>query len=144
MTDAHRLTDDAVRVPTVARRMGDAAQRWLDTLTDAQRKVARFPFGTDERYVWNYRPVSHEGLALQEMSAPQRDAASARLTAGLSARGADEARAIMALEPILGEIERLAGRDNWVRRNPLLYWFAVFGEPGKRDPWSWRGGGPTR
>jgi hypothetical protein len=141
MTDAHRLTDDAVRVPTVARRMGDAAQRWLDTLTDAQRKVARFPFGTDERYVWNYRPVSHEGLALQEMSAPQRDAASALLDAGLSARGADEARAIMALEPILGEIERLAGRDNWVRRNPLLYWFAVFGEPGKRDPWSWRVGG---
>ena len=47
----------------------------------------------------------------------------------------------MALEPILGEIERLAGRASWARRKPLLYWFAVFGEPGGREPWSWRVGG---
>src|SRR5512147_401856 len=121
MTDAHRLTDDAVRVPTVARRMGDAARRWLDSLTDAQRKLALFPFATDERYVWDYRPVPHRGLALQEMNEPQRAAAGALLDAGLSGRGAGDARAIMTLEPVLGEIERLAGRDNWARRNALLY-----------------------
>ena len=64
MSDAHRVTDTAVRVPTVARRMGDAARRWLDALTDAQRKAAVFPFGSDERFVWDYRPVPHKGLAL--------------------------------------------------------------------------------
>ena len=109
MSDAHRVTDTAVRVPTVARRMGDAARRWLDALTDAQRKVAVFPFGSDERFVWDYRPVPHKGLALQDMNEAQRDAAAALLDEGLSTRGAAEARAIMALEPILGEIEPWPG-----------------------------------
>ena len=50
-------------------------------------------------------------------------------------RGAERAaapprsRAIIALEPILGAIERAAGRSRLVRRDPELYWFAVFGEP---------------
>jgi hypothetical protein len=71
------------------------------------------------------------------MTAPQRDTALALLDAGLSARGAGEARAIMALEEILGELERAAGSAQHVR-DPLRYWFAVFGEPGGRAAWSWR------
>src|SRR5262249_51447918 len=102
---------------------------------------ATFPFASDERLVWDYRPGPRQGVALQDMTAPQRQRAGALLDAGLSARGAAEVRAIMALEPILGELERQAGRDNWARRNPELYWFAVFGAPGGRTPWAWRVGG---
>ena len=47
----------------------------------------------------------------------------------------------MALEPILGELERQAGRGEWMRRDPDLYWFAIFGDPGDDRPWSWRMGG---
>jgi hypothetical protein len=131
----------AARVPTAARRMADAAQRWLDLLDPTQRARASFPFDSDERCVWDYRPVPRHGLALKDMSGGQRDRALALLDAGLSLRGAAQVRAIMALEPVLGEIERLAGRANWARRDPALYWFAVFGEPGGAQPWAWRVGG---
>ena len=59
----------------------------------------------------------------------------------MSERGATEVRAIIALESILGMLERAAGRANWLRRDPELYWFAVFGDPSGVGPWSWRVGG---
>lgn len=124
-----------------ASRIEDAVRRWLLTLGPAQRDRATFPFQSDERSAWDYRPGSREGLALVDMSAEQRDAAHAVLDAALSARGATEVRSIIALEAILGEIERQAGRGNWIRRDPGLYWFAVFGEPRGASPWSWRIGG---
>jgi hypothetical protein len=120
--------------------MTDAARRWLDSLAAAQRERAVFRFASDERYVWDYRPRPRQGLALQDMTAPQRECAADLLEAGLSARAAAEVRAIMALEPILAELERAAGTGTR-RRDPLLYWFAVFGEPGGRTPWAWRVGG---
>jgi hypothetical protein len=46
----------------------------------------------------------------------------------------------MALETVLGELEREARRSGWQRRDPELYWFAVFGEP-VDGIWSWRVGG---
>jgi hypothetical protein len=124
-----------------ATRLADAADRWLATLEPAQRARATFPFDTDERYAWDYRPGERRGLSLGDMSAAQQAAAFALLEGGLSERGAREVRSIIALEPILGELERQAGRGNWIRRDPGLYWFAVFGDPGGSAPWSWRVGG---
>jgi hypothetical protein len=133
--------DSAARVPAAAGRMADAARRWLDTLDPAQRARASFPFASDERYVWDYRPAPRQGLALSEMTAPQRERAMALLDAGLSARGATAVRDIIALEPILGALEQQAGRRPRWRRDPELYWFALFGEPDGREPWAWRIGG---
>jgi hypothetical protein len=66
----------------------------------------------------------------------------AMVRAAMSARGAGEAAAIMALETVLGAIERDAGRSNGPRRDPVLYWFAIFGAPtGSDAPWMWRVGG---
>ena len=55
--------------------------------------------------------------------------------------GAAEVASIIALEAVLGELERERGRDGWIRRDPERYWFAVFGDPGADAPWSWRVGG---
>ena len=126
----------------IATRLADAAGRWLATLEPAQRDRATFPFDSTERFVWDYRPGERRGLPLGDMSPAQSDAAMAILDAGLSERGAREVRAVIALEPILGELERQAGRGNWLRRDRGLYWFAIFGEPGLADePWGWRVGG---
>lgn len=133
--------DPAARLPAAARRMADAARRWQDTLDAAQRARARFPFESDERSIWDYRPVPRRGLALFEMTAAQRERAMALLDAGLSDRGADTVRGIIALEPVLGEIERLAGRHGTSIRDPERYWFALFGEPDGQLPWAWRIGG---
>lgn len=124
-----------------ARRAADAAGQWLATLDPAQRARAGFPFDSDERFVWDYRPGERRGLSLGDMSGAQRTAAMAIVDAGSSERGAREVRAIIALEPILGELEHQAGRGNWMRRDPGRYWFAIFGEPGSAAPWAWRVGG---
>jgi hypothetical protein len=121
--------------------MVDAAQRWLAGLDAGQRERATFPFATDERFVWAYTPGHREGLAIADMSAPQREAAMAVVDAALSPRGAAEVRAIIALETVLGEIERQGGKPGWPRRDPELYWFAVFGDAGGESPWAWRVGG---
>ena len=122
-------------------RIEEAVQRWLETLDAGQRSRAVFPFETAQRFAWDYRPGTREGLPLADMAATQRGAATAVVGAAMSDRGADEVNAIMALEPILGELERQAGRPNWERRDPGLYWFAVFGEPGASSAWAWRIGG---
>ena len=61
--------------------------------------------------------------------------------ASMSERGAREVRAVIALETVLGDLERHGGKPGWPRRDPELYWFAVFGEPGGDSPWAWRVGG---
>jgi hypothetical protein len=121
--------------------LASAARGWLDTLDDEQRSRAGFAFDDDERFAWAYVPGPRRGLAIAEMTDPQRRAAGAIVDAALSERGAREVRGVIDLEPILGELEQRAGRGNWLRRDPELYWHALFGRPGSDDPWSWRIGG---
>ena len=129
------------RVPTTARQMAEAARRFLDALSDEQREAARFPFDGDERYRWDYRPTTRNGLRLINMTAAQRALAFGLLQAGLSDRGVRQVAEIISLEPILREHERIEERVvRWVR-DPELFWFSVFGEPGGADPWAWRVGG---
>ena len=118
-----------------------AVRAWIDGLGQAQRAQATFPFDSAERLVWAYTPGTREGLALGDMRRDQREAAQAILRASLSRRTAGEVVSIIALETVLGELEREAGRAGWQRRDPERYWFAVFGEPDDAAPWSWRVGG---
>src|SRR5687767_8315229 len=129
------------RVPATARQMAEAARRFLDALSDQQREAASFPFEGDERYRWDYRPTNRNGLRLINMTAAQRAMAFGLLQTGLSERGVRQVAEIIALEPILREHERIEERVvRWVR-DPELFWFSVFGEPGGADPWGWRVGG---
>jgi hypothetical protein len=121
--------------------MADAAQRFLDALTDEQRAKATFPFAGDERYFWHYTPVERNGLMLMDMTGPQRELAFALMASGLSTRGARTARQIVDLEPILRETERIENLATQWSRDPERYWFSVFGTPGSREPWAWRVGG---
>jgi hypothetical protein len=133
-----RVTSHA---PATARRMAEAANRFLDSLSSGQREAATFPFEGDERYKWHYTPIERNGLRLINMTRPQQEAAFGLFEAGLSARGAIQTRQIIDLEPVLRETERVVHRVNrWVR-DPELYWFSIFGEPGGRAPWAWRAGG---
>ena len=125
----------------VAARIGEAVRRWLDALDPGQAARAAFRFESADRFAWDYLPGERKGLGLGDMTVDQRTAAMAVVDAAMSDRGASEVRAVIALEPILGELERLAGRQFGPRRDPDLYWFAAFGEPGGDDPWAWRVGG---
>ena len=124
-----------------ARDITAAARAWLEGLDDGQRAVATFPFASPERFVWMYVPGPREGLAIRDLRPDQREAARAIVAASLSARAAGEVAAIIALETVLGELERSEGRLGGPRRDPELYWFAVFGDPETSEAWSWRVGG---
>src|SRR4051812_35015656 len=126
---------------TTAARLEAAVRAWLDGLDDVQRAAATFPFEIPERFVWAYTPGPREGLAIRDMRPAHREAALAIVAAATSARGAGEIVAVMALETILREVEQAAGRPSPDRRDPELYWFAVFGEPGPTNLWAWRVGG---
>jgi hypothetical protein len=126
---------------SAAREITAAVRAWLDGLDESQRARATFPFETDRRFVWAYTPGPREGLALRDMRPDQRAAAGAIVRSAMSTRTAGEVAAIIELETVLGQLERSGGRAGWLRRDPELYWFAVFGTPGTQAPWSWRIGG---
>lgn len=121
------------RAPALAAGMAWAARAWLDALTGAQQAAATRPFATPARGDWHYAPRRREGLPLGGMEERQRGLALALLASALSPAGDAKARAVMALEAVLAELEGGSHR----LRDPLNYAFTVFGEPG-RFPWGWR------
>ena len=111
--------------------MAEAAARFLDTLDDEQEAAARFPFDGEDRFDWHFIPRERKGVSLKMMTGPQRAAALDLVRAGLSEEGFTKSEVIRQLEQILYEQE---GRDI---RDPDLYFFMIFGEPGD-GTWGWR------
>jgi hypothetical protein len=112
--------------------MAAAATALLAALDDGQRAKIRFAFEAEERLNWHFIPRARQGLPLKEMSPAQREAAMALLRTGLSASGLTKAETIRRLEDVLRAVE--SGRTT---RDPDLYFFTIFGEPGGAI-WGWR------
>jgi hypothetical protein len=123
--------------------MAAAATKFLAALTPEQRQQASFAFDSDERLHWHFIPVEtfpRKGLLVQSMNEAQRKLAHDLLKAGLSQRGYLTASSIMELETILGALES-AGRSVEARpmvRDPVRYFFSIFGTPSAKDTWGWR------
>jgi hypothetical protein len=113
--------------------MATAAKAFLAALDDGQRGRARFAFDAEERLNWHFVPRERKGLPLKDMTPPQRDAAMALLKTGLSAAGFTKAETIRRLEDVLRALEK-GGR---IARDPEMYFFTVFGDPGAAT-WGWR------
>ena len=124
-------------LPLAAQQMGAAAQRFLDSLTEAQQAKATFEYMDGERMYWYYPPINRHGLALRDMDAHQRQLAMALLETGLTPRSYEQAKLIIEHEDILGPIEKEKGMVTFVR-DTELYYFTIFGRPGPKDPWGWR------
>jgi hypothetical protein len=125
--------------------MANAGTAFVKSLTAEQRQKAVFPFKSDERLHWNFIPTEafpRNGLLLRDMNENQRKLAHDLLKSALSQRGYLTATAIMDLESTLGEIERQsrqAGRGGeGFERQPLKYFFSIFGNPSTKETWGWR------
>ena len=112
--------------------MARLAGAWLDSLSEDQRRAARWPFDHAERFNWHYVPRPRQGLPVKAMGAAARAALDRLLRHALSEAGYDKATGIMRLEEALGAIENRPGF-----RDPENYSVTLFGEPG-RGPWGWR------
>jgi hypothetical protein len=118
-----------------------AAGELLDLASRDQHRLLAMPWESPERTRWQYTPGARPGLALADMDVVVRDAALALLRTALSERGFASAWAVMTLESVLRDLEERQGRAGFERRDPLHYWFAVFGSPEGEEPWGWRVGG---
>jgi hypothetical protein len=150
---SQRLRGGPQKINPDLQNMLDAAERFLNLLNaDLQRK-AIFPLNSDERFRWHYIPTAisslpaavrqnghdRKGLSIQEMNGEQRLAAHSLLRSALSTQGYLKASSIMYLEEVLREIESTLDNAPFLSaRNPELYFFAIFGTPGKGAPWGWR------
>ncbi len=113
-----------------------AAQVFLKSLDEKQLAKATFPFEDEERFKWFFVPIERKGLPLREMNETQKASAIALLKASVSKQASEKAIAIMQLEIILKEIEKLAPDND--RRHPEKYYFTFFGKPDAKTPWAWR------
>lgn len=120
-----------------ASNMASAANRFLESLTPAQRADATFELRSDEWEKWHFIPTEmfpRNGVTIRDMTDEQRARAHDLLSAGLSQRGYLTATTVMDLEGVLRELES-GGRFD---RSPELYFFSVFGTPGSDGAWGWR------
>ena len=121
-------------------RMASAATAFVNSLTPEQKQKGMFPFESDERLHWNFIPTENfprNGLLVRDMTPAQRDRAHDLLKAALSQRGYLTATAIMELESTLGALERSTGRGAQ-ERDPVKYFFSIFGTPSTTNTWGWR------
>jgi hypothetical protein len=109
-----------------------AARALVQSLPEVGRTQAQLPFDSSERTKWNYVPTKRAGVALADLDANQRTLIDPLLRSALSPAGFKTAQQIVQHESILAEIE---GNP---RRDPGLYYTAIFGTPGPRAPWAWR------
>jgi hypothetical protein len=100
-----------------------------------QRQRAVFPLDADERRRWlNDHPfVFRHGVMLEDLPSAARRLGLSLLQASLSARGFAQARDIMRLNGLLGEV---TGRPD--EYTEWLYFLSFVGEPGEERPWAWQ------
>ena len=120
-----------------AAQMSEACANFLNSLSQDQRNKATYQYMDGERIFWYYPPLNRHGLPLRDMDPKQRELAHALMATGLTDQSYRQAKLIIEHENVLGPLEKEQGMVTFVR-DPELYYFTVFGEPGGQDPWGWR------
>jgi len=112
-----------------------AAVRFLDSLTKAQRIKSTFTVDDDEWRKWmNQHFYIRQGVSFLEMTDRQRDAAFNLLAASLSAKGLKLSRDIMHLNETLAELNN----NDHEQYGEWLYHMTLMGEPSATEPWGWQ------
>jgi len=117
-------------------RLLGAAQYFLNSLDAPQKEQATYPVMDEERYNWHFTPRVRQGLAIKDMNEQQKEAAYALMRASLSERGYEKAQQVRELEAVLREVEGRQPGDTY--RDPLNYYFTIFGKPAAGEAWGWR------
>jgi hypothetical protein len=112
----------------------EAAQAFLDVLSESQRRRAVFAVDDPEWRRWANIHLSYrQGVGFMELSEEQTAAANGLLAASLSARGFATATDIMRLEGHLADL-----MDDHEQYGEKRYWFTIMGEPSSTEPWGWQ------
>lgn len=114
--------------------IAEAAQAFLAALNPAQRQAAQLPLEAEERRTWInvHMNFFRHGVMLEDLPAAARELGLELLRTTLSARGFAQARDIMRVNELLGEI---TGSPDEYGEWP--YFVTIFGQPGD-DAWGWQ------
>ena len=116
--------------------IGMAAQGFLNSLNDDQRKKTVYELENEERYNWHYFPKSdRKGISLNELKDDQKDKAFSLLKSCLSTTGYAKTIDIINLENVLKVLENRTDNDY---RNSGKYYIIIFGDPQSKSSWGWR------
>jgi Protein of unknown function (DUF3500) len=131
-----------------------AANAFLATLTDDERKKVSFGFDSSQRTNWSNLPsgiFQRNGLRLGDLAAPKRQAALALVAAALSKDGYRKVTDIMNGDEVLKNAGggRTGGRQGGAGRGPGggirfgldEYYMALLGAPSAATPWMIEFGG---
>ena len=158
------LSIGAAAAQTATARIVTAANAFLSTLDDKQRKTVSFAFDDEEqRQRWSNFPtgfVPRGGISLKQMSPSQSSAAMALVSAALSERGFEKVRQIMQGDEILKTSEGNGppGRGGGSRGGRAggppggrgdggqmfgedLYYISILGTPSEKNQWMLQFGG---
>ena len=124
----------------VTAEIAQACSNWLESLTPEQKAKGTFHFLDGERILWYYPPFNRHGLPLRDMDADQRQLAYKVMESSLAPDAYEKACLIIDHELVLGPLEKEEGHISF-DRDPELYYWTVFGEPGGDAPWGWRAEG---
>ena len=117
--------------------MVERANDFIGLLDKKQKEQALYTFNSPERYNWHFIPKDdRKGISLNEMNEKQKAAAMELMKTALSTEGYKKADAIMQLEKVLKIVENRSENDH--HRDPLKYYFTIFGTPSAKDIWGWR------
>ncbi|HEY9047807.1 MAG TPA: DUF3500 domain-containing protein [Ohtaekwangia sp.] len=112
------------------------ANDFLTSLPSDLRQKAVYTWNDSEQYNWHFVPKSRKGISLHALNEKQRSAALLLLKASLANQGYQKATGIISLEKILQQVEGRDADDSY--RDPLNYYFTIFGTPATDKPWGWR------
>lgn len=112
------------------------ANLFLSTLSEPVRAKAQYETTDAERLNWHFVPRERKGVSFREFNDNQREAALGLLRISLSQQGYQKTMEIIALENVLRVVENRGPDDKY--RDPLNYYFTVFGTPSMNKPWGWR------
>ena len=115
-----------------------APRAFLKSLPADLRATASFPLEAPERLAWNFVPMDRVGVSLLKLDDAQSELLGPLLATALSPEGLLAARGVMKHENILRRVETEAGVANASRRDPGLYYTAIFGKPAAAAAWGWR------
>src|SRR5262245_46208536 len=115
------------------------ANAFLETLDAKQREKALLPFDSGKKPSWSNLPVTmlpRNGLALGELTKPQRAAALEVVAAVLSKEGYQKVIDIMNADDQL-----VKDKDNKMKFGTENFYIALFGTPSATKPWMLQFGG---
>ena len=113
--------------------MTTAAEQFIGSLDEKQKGITLLAYDAPQRLAWHFIPLKErKGLQVKEMTEEQRVLAHKLLKSSLSELGYDKATKIMQLESLLHHLEMGKGPN---LRDPLRYYFTLFGEPKLEGRW---------